>query len=100
LDTMPSKPSLQAWREDGGAAVSIEVLAELDSGPRPGEQLPELGLALLEWPRPPVFALELKQVEGVEYACSSWARLWSLSNMAKPASRLNVSDVERTISFA
>jgi hypothetical protein len=42
-----------AGMRENRRAVALNVLAELDSGPRIGEQLCQLGLALLEWPRPP-----------------------------------------------
>ena len=44
----------------------LQVLAVLNPGPCFGEQLLELGPALLERTRPPVLAVELQQVEGVE----------------------------------
>jgi hypothetical protein len=42
------------------------VLAALDAGRRLGEQLFEPRLAFLERPRPPILAVELEQIEGIE----------------------------------
>ena len=44
----------------------LQVLAVLNPGRCFGEQLLQLGPALLERTRPPVLAVELQQVEGVE----------------------------------
>jgi hypothetical protein len=60
------------------------VLFVLDPGHGVGEEFGELALALLERPWPPVGAIELEQVKGVEDHIASWAPLWSLSKIAKP----------------
>jgi hypothetical protein len=74
---------LAGMREDG-RAVALNVLAELDAGPRIGEQPFEPRLALIERLRSPVLAVELEQVD--RNASPSCARLWSFSNTATPAS--------------
>jgi hypothetical protein len=72
---------LAGMREDG-RAVALNVLAELDAGPRIGEQPFEPRLALIERLRSPVLAVELEQVD--RNASPSCARRWSFS--ATPAS--------------
>jgi hypothetical protein len=49
------------WR-----AVTVEVLAKLDPGRRLGEQFLKLDFALLKRSGPPILAVELQKVEGVE----------------------------------
>jgi hypothetical protein len=59
----------------------------MDTGRRLGEQLLELGPALLERPRAPVLAVKLQQVEGIKkHLIVTGARLCSFSNTATPAS--------------
>jgi hypothetical protein len=77
---------LAGMREDRWA-VAFKVLAVLDAGRRLGDELFEPRLALLEGPGPPVFAVELEQIEGIEKRLAVMGpAVQLLTNTATPAS--------------
>ncbi len=51
---------------EDGPAVAFQVLAVLDARRGVGKECAKSGFALLKGPRPPVRAVQLQQVEGVE----------------------------------
>jgi hypothetical protein len=66
FDTMPSKPSLQACRNTTAPSSSVCSLNTMPSG-APRQQPRHLRLAVAEWQRPQILAVELQEVERVQH---------------------------------